>query len=68
MKVLREGGAMANATLRCLQNLATGFGWLPVPVLPPKLWPAIRAKKKRGITWAEHCRIVKAEQNLERPT
>ena len=66
MAVLRAGGAMAQATLRCLQNLATGLGWLPWPVLPNKLWPARSVGKKRGVTWVEHQRIRDAERNPER--
>ena len=63
---LRTAGAMANATLRCLQNLAVGLGWLPWPILPNKLWPGVRRQKKRGVTWEEHQRILAAEHNLER--
>ena len=66
MAVLREGGAMARATLRCLQNLATGLGWLPGPVLPNKLWPGTRRGQKRAITWEEHQRIRDAERNPQR--
>ena len=66
MAVLRAGGAMAQATLRCLQNLATGLGWLPWPVLPNKLWPTVRRGAKRGVTGEEHQRIRDAERNPER--
>lgn len=66
MVVLQTAGAMANATLRCLQNLAVGLGWLPWPILPNKLWPNVRPKRKRGITWEEHQCIIAAEQNSER--
>ena len=40
---------MTHTFLRCLQNLALGLGWLPWAILPPKLWPALRTKPKRGI-------------------
>jgi integrase len=66
MGVLRQGGTMAQATLRCLQNLATGLGWLPWPVLPNKLWPTVRRGDKRGVTGEEHQRIRDAERNPER--
>jgi integrase len=66
LSVLKAGGAMTNAFVRCLHNLALGFGWLPWPILPPKLWPAVVTKKKRGITLEEHQRIIAAEQNVER--
>jgi len=47
--VLLAGGVMVNHTLRCLHNLAIGMGWLPWPIIPPKLWPKPRTKPKRGI-------------------
>jgi hypothetical protein len=52
--------------LRRLHNLAFGLGWLPAPVLPPKKWPKIHFKEKRGITAGEHARIIEAEKNPER--
>jgi integrase len=57
---------MTHAFLRCVHNLALGLGWLPWPVLPPRLWPAVHTKPKRGITLEEHNRILAAEQNTER--
>jgi integrase len=52
--------------LRRLHNLALSLGWLPAPVLAPKLWPKPQPKARRGITLAEHQRILEAEQNAER--
>jgi integrase len=52
--------------LRRLHNLALSLGWLPVPVLAPKLWPKPCYKAKRGITLAEHQRILAAEKSAER--
>jgi hypothetical protein len=52
--------------LKRLHNLAYGLGWLPSPVLPPKQWPKLQFKAKRGITAEEHERIVAAEKNVER--
>jgi integrase len=52
--------------LKRLHNLAYGLGWLPSPVLPPKQWPKLHFKAKRGITAEEHERIVAAEKNVER--
>ena len=66
MGVLKAGGVMTNAFVRCLHNLALGLGWLPWPILPQKLWPTVETKKKRGITWEEHQRIVTTEKNVER--
>ncbi len=66
LAVLEKGGVMNNTFLRCVHNLAVGLGWLPWPVLPPKLWPAIQTKLKRGVTAEEHQKIIAAEQNTER--
>lgn len=66
LQVLRLCGVFNRSTLRCLHNLAVGLGWLPWPILPAKLWPAVPTKQKRGITFEEHQRIVAAERNRER--
>ena len=66
LAVLEKGGVMNNTFLRCVHNLAVGLGWLPWPVLPPKLWPAIQTKPKRGVTVEEHQKIIAAEHNTER--
>jgi len=52
--------------LRRLHNLALGLGWLSMPVLAPRHWPKPQFKAKRGITLAEHQRILLAEKNPER--
>ena len=65
-RVLKEGGVMTNAFVRCLHNLAVGMGWLPWPILPQKLWPMVQTKPKRAITSEEHERIIAAEKNVER--
>ena len=37
MKILKAGGVMTNAYVRGLHNLAVGLGWLPMPIVPPKI-------------------------------
>ena len=64
--VLGAGGVYANDTLRCLQNLALGLGWLPWALIPRKLWPQSETKPKRGTTWDEHQKIITTERNPER--
>ncbi len=64
--VLHASGAHANATLRCLHNLALGLGWLQWSIIPAKLWPTCAPKFKRAITQAEHQAIIAAEGNRER--
>jgi hypothetical protein len=66
LMVLESGGVMTQTFLRCLHNLALGLGWLTWPVLPPRLWPAIKTKPKRRITADEHQQILAAEKNSER--
>ncbi len=66
LEVLRSGTVSTNHYLRRLHNLAVGLGWLPWPILAPKLWPKIIVKPKRAITWEEHQRIVSTEGNTER--
>jgi integrase len=66
LSVLKSDSVIIHAFLRCLQNLALGFGWLPWPILAPKLWPQPHSKSKRGITAIEHGSILLAETNPER--
>jgi len=63
---LQAGGVFANHFLRCMHNLALGLGWLPSPIIPPKLWPTPKTKPKRGISIEEHQLILRHEQNPER--
>lgn len=64
--VMKAGGAFTNHYLRCLHNLAIGYGWLLGPIIPPKLWPRAAKRPKRAITPEEHERIIKGEGNVER--
>lgn len=66
LNVLKAGTVSTNHYLRRLHNLAIGMGWLPWPILAPKLWPKIIAKKKRAIKEEEHRKIVETECNNER--
>jgi hypothetical protein len=58
-EVLRVGGASTNLFLRCLHNQALGMGWLPAPIIPPKLWasdqtePQARNHARRARS--DHC-------------
>src|SRR5216683_3742248 len=66
LKALEKGGVSTNVYLRRIHNFALDMNWLPWPVLPKKRWPAVTFKKKRAITWEEHCKIVEREANPER--
>jgi integrase len=64
--VINSGGVFAQHILRCLHNLALGMGWILAPIIPPKLWPQPKRKRRRAITLEEHQRIVQNENNTER--
>jgi len=64
--VLNAGTVSTNVFLRRLHNFALGLGWLLAPVLPPRQWPKVRYRSKRGITQQEHQRIIEREHNPER--
>jgi integrase len=66
LKILNGGKVSVVHYLKRLHNLAVGLGWLAFPVLAPRLWPKLRFKSKRGVTLAEHQRILAAEKNPER--
>jgi integrase len=65
-RVLRLGTVSTNVYLRRLQNHAIDMDWLPKRVLPKKLFPKIKHKDQRGITWEEHSLIIGREGNPER--
>ena len=68
-QLLKVAGAKTistNVFLRRLQNFCIGMNWLPWPILPSKLWPPIRFKKKRAIKHEEHLKIIAREKNPER--
>ncbi len=65
-QVLKSMGTFNNHVLRCLHNLALGLGWLPWPIIPPKLWPQPKEKHRRAITLEEHQIILASEQDPER--
>lgn len=65
-KVLNSGRVSANMYLRRLQNYALDMNWLLAPVIAKRAWPKVKHADKRGITLAEHLRIVEREKNPER--
>jgi hypothetical protein len=66
LRIVSSNKCSTQHYLRRLHNLAVGLGWLPFPILPPKLWPKPVFRQKRALTAEEHQRILAAEQNLER--
>jgi hypothetical protein len=40
-----------------LHNFCLSMNWLPWPLIPKRLWPEIKFKEKRAITFEEHRRI-----------
>jgi integrase len=66
LSVLNNATVSTNHFLRRLHNLALGLGWIPLPILPPRIWPKVKAKEKRAITLGEHQKVLAAEHNAER--
>ncbi len=66
LAALRRGTVSTNVHLRKLHNYCVGLGWLPWPLLPKALWPAVKPRPKRAITETEHRRILGRETNPER--
>lgn len=66
LRLLKGANTSTTHFLRRIHNLAVGLGWLPWPVLAPKLWPRPEYKPRRGITPEEHQRLLAAERNPER--
>lgn len=66
LNVLNAGHVSTNTFLRRLQNFCVGMNWLPWPVLPSKLWPRIKYRKKRAIKHEEHLKVIGREKNPER--
>lgn len=66
MAVLKKGTVSTNVYLRRIHNFALGMNWLPWPIIPKRMWPAVRYVEKRAITAEEHTQIVAREKNPER--
>jgi hypothetical protein len=60
LAALQAGTVSTNVYLRRVQNYALGMNWLIVPIIPKKLFPAVRHKARRAITQFEHERIPNA--------
>lgn len=44
--------------LKCLHSFALSLGWIAIPIIAPKVWPKHHPKARRGITLAEHQRLL----------
>lgn len=66
LRAIEKGKVSTNIYLRRIHNFALGMNWLPVPVVPKRMWPGFSFKDKRAITLEEHTAIVAREQNPER--
>ncbi len=63
---LKAGTVSTNVYLRKLHSFCLSMGWVAHPILPKRLWPAIRHQPRRAITLEEHRRIAEREKNPER--
>ena len=66
LAALKAGTVSTNVHLRKLHNFCLAMGWLPWPLIPKRLWPAVKFKDKRAITVEEHLLIIGREKNPER--
>lgn len=66
LRAMEKGKVSTNIYLRRIHNFALGMNWLPVPVIPTRMWPTFSFKDKRAITLKEHQAIVARETNGER--
>jgi len=65
-KALENGKPSTNVYLRRIHNFALGMDWLLKPIIPRREWPPVVYGKKRGITFAEHQKILAREGSEER--
>lgn len=65
LKVLATGKSSVNHYLRRLVHHAEDLNWLPWSIMARKAWPRIEKPSKRGVTAAEHARIVDDEPDEE---
>jgi integrase len=66
LRAMELGTVSTNIYLRRIHNFALGMNWLPVPVIPKRMWPGFEFKAKRAISLAEHQAIVAREKNPDR--
>ena len=65
LKVIRRGTVSTNIYLRRLHNFCLDMDWLLKSIIPKRQWPKIEFKEKRGVTLAEHQKILAREHNPE---
>jgi integrase len=63
---LKSGTVSTNVHLRKLHNFCLSMNWLPWPIIPKRLWPAVHYRPRRAITMEEHRLIIEREKNPER--
>jgi len=66
LRAMEDRKVSTNVFLRRIHNFALGMNWLPVPIIPKRMWPGFDFKEKRAITLEEHRAIVARETNPER--
>jgi hypothetical protein len=66
LSIVHNHGHSIAHYLRHLHNLACDLAWLAWPILAKRVWPKIRAKRRRAVTAEEHANIIASEKNLEK--
>jgi integrase len=64
--IMAAGTKSTTYYLKRVHHFALGLGFLPAPILPPKLWPKVKWGSRRAITLEEHERLIGDDPNEER--
>jgi hypothetical protein len=65
LSIVHNHGHSIAQYLRRLHK-ACDLGRLAWPILAKRVWPKIRAKRRRAVTAEEHAKIIASEKNLEK--
>src|ERR1017187_5391393 len=60
---LKAGTVSTTVHLRKLHNFCLSMNWLPWPLIPKRLWPEVRFRPRRAITFPEHQLILRSEEH-----
>jgi len=65
LQILKDAKPSHVFYLKCLQSFALSLGWISLPIMAPKVWPKHHPKSRRGITLAEHQRLLTLAKRAE---
>ena len=65
LQILHDAKPSQVFYLKCLHGFAISLGWISLPIIAPNLWPKYHPKARRGITLAEHQRLLTLAKGAE---